>query len=285
MNTPISNQTVNQTKFFTSADSSRELFYQTFEPKNQDTSAVVLITHGQGEHSEAYEELATYLCSHLSVKIYAWDLVGHGKSSGQRGYVGDISWLSQDFAKAVEISSSENTELPLFLLSHSLGGLIHLYSEQKGLLDQFKIRGSIFSNPCVSLNFTPPKWKSIGAELLTKLAPRVTLGNELKPSQLASDPEYLEKLINDPLRHNSISPRLYLGMLEMMNALSLRPPTHPTLTLLSPQDSVCAPLKSEAYLKDSSKLVFFEKSGHEVLNDIEKQIATLSIKDFINENS
>jgi len=280
----MSETVLNKTKFFKSKDGSRELYFQTYEPSSSKTKASLLITHGQGEHSDAYKELANELCSSLPIKVCAWDMVGHGKSSGQRGYVGDISWMTEDFATAVEICKHENSTDSLFLLSHSLGGLIQLYCELKGLIDVSKISGTIFSNPCVALNFTPPRWKSIGAELLTKLAPRVTLGNEIKPSQLASDPVYLEVFQKDPLRHQSISPRLYLGMLKLMNSLYYREQTHPTLTLLSPNDSVCAPVKSENYLKDSSDFLFFEKSGHEVLNDIEKKSATEAIKRFLNEN-
>lgn len=280
----MSETLINKTNFFKSNDGSRELFYQTFESSQSESKACLLITHGQGEHSEAYRELATSLCLSLPLKIYAWDMVGHGKSSGQRGYVGDISWLTQDFVSAVEICAEENNKKPFFLLSHSLGGLVQLYCEQEGLLSATKISGAVLSNPCVALNFSPPKWKSVGAELLTKLAPRVTLGNEIKPSQLASDFDYLERFKKDPMRHQSISPRFYLGMLKLMNALSRREKQHPTLTLLSAKDSVCAPLKSENYLKDSSDFLFFEKSGHEVLNDIEKLSATNSIKEFLNEN-
>ena len=276
---------LNRTNFFKSSDGSRRLFYQTFESQTTKSRASLLISHGQGEHSDAYRELATELCSALPLKVFAWDFVGHGKSSGQRGYVGDVSWLTQDFAEAIKVCSLESDNQPLFLLSHSLGGLVYLYSEQEKTFDSAKISGSILSNPCVALNFSPPRWKSIGAEILTKLAPRITLGNEIKPSQLSSDQDYLERFKKDPLRHQSISPRLYLGMLKLMDALNYREEAHyPTLTLLSPKDSICAPIKSEIYLRDSSKFLFFEKSGHEVLNDLEKALAISAIKEFINEN-
>lgn len=276
-------QMQNQTHFFNSKDSSRKLFYQTFQNNVGTPKAKLLITHGQGEHSEAYRDLATSLCANLPLHITAWDLVGHGKSSGQRGYVGDISWLSEDFAKIVHLTQEEQPQLPLFLLSHSLGGLVHLYAEHEDLFKPNDIAGAVLSNPCLALNFTPPKWKTIGAEVLTKLAPRVTLGNELSASQMSSDKAYLEVFKNDPLRHQSISPRFYLGMLDMMERLSHRKTSHPTLTMLSPNDSVCAPVKAESYLKDSSQILFFENSRHELLNDIEKETATQAIKEFIND--
>jgi esterase/lipase len=74
-------------------------------------------------------------------------------------------------------------------------------------------------------------------------------------------------------------------MLELMNKIKKRPELQTkTITLLSPQDSVCDALKANAYLKSSSKVIFFEKSGHEVLNDIEKESAYKVIEGFLNEN-
>lgn len=274
----------NNTYFLESLDKSRQLFYQVFENINEKPKATLLITHGLGEHSEAYMNLIKQVCEKLPIRVLAWDMVGHGKSSGQRGYIGDINWLTEDFSNILKNAKKMFKTDPLFLLSHSLGGLIHLYSEQKNLIEPNTISGAILSNPCTALNFTPPKWKTLGADFLTKIAPRVTLGNEINPEQLSKDPSYLKEFKEDPLRHSKISPRLYLGMLDLMKQLNFRPSQNfKTLALLSPKDSVCDALKANSYLKSSSKVVFFEKSGHELLNDIEKQEAYKAIEDFLNE--
>ena len=275
----------NKTYFFETSDKSRKIYYQTFENSQQAPKATLLLTHGLGEHSEAYQNLARQLCLNLPLRILAWDMVGHGKSSGQRGYVGDISWLTNDFLNMIQETKTLFPKTPLFLMSHSLGGLINLYCEHENLIPSDTVSGLILSNPCLKLSFTPPKWKTLGADLLTKIAPRVTLGNEINPEQLSSDYNYLKDFKADPLRHSNISPRLYLGMLELMNKIKKRPELQTkTITLLSPQDSVCDALKANAYLKSSSKVIFFEKSGHEVLNDIEKESAYKVIEGFLNEN-
>ncbi len=275
-------QIKNTTHFFESNDTVRKIFYQKHSPcKN--SRATLVITHGLGEHSEAYNHVSEDLASKLSIDVVSWDMAGHGKSSGQRGYVGDISWLTKDFSQLLH-SIRKNSDKPLFLLSHSLGGLVTLSCEQTHIFEELKIAGVIFSNPCTKLNFTPPKWKTLGAELLTKLAPRVTLGNEISPEQLSTAPFYAEMHKADPLRHSRISPRLFLGMLELIDQLKPYSTKIPGLTLLSPKDPVCDAQNSTSLLKGRSEVVFFEKSMHEVLNDIEKDQAISKIKDFLNEH-
>lgn len=278
----MSGSQTNTTGYLTTENNLRKIFYQNFSFA-ETAKASLIITHGLGEHSEAYTELAKTLSADLSINVITWDLTGHGKSSGQRGYVGDIFWMIEDL-KQVILSTKKKSKAPVFLLSHSLGGLLTLSLEQGGFLKEKKIKGVVLSNPCTRLNFDPPKWKTAGADLLTKIAPRMTLGNEISPEQLSSDPTYLKKFKADPLRHSRISPRLFLGMLDLIKKLKPFETKTPTLTLLSSKDSVCDPASTKDLLKNRSDFVFFDHSLHEVLNDIEKETAQKSIKEFLNEH-
>lgn len=273
----------NTTHFFESCDKVRKLFYQKHSPDANKIRATLVITHGLGEHSDVYNHVSEALASELSINVISWDMVGHGRSSGQRGYVGDVSWFIKDFSQLLR-SVREDSTAPLFLLSHSLGGLVTLASEQNHIFEELEVAGIILSNPCTKLNFTPPKWKTLGAEFLTKLAPRLTLGNEISTEQLSSVPSYMKRHKEDSLRHSRISPRLFLGMLELINSLKSYDSKTPSLTLLSPKDSVCDAENAVSLLKNRSEIVFFEKSMHEVLNDIEKDLAISKIKDFLNEH-
>lgn len=274
--------TNNTTEFFDSSDQMRRIFYQTHQSVKP-CKASLIITHGLGEHSDAYNHISEALSTDFPINVISWDMTGHGKSSGQRGYVGDISWLVKDFSQLLQLTASK-TKKPIYLLSHSLGGLITLTAEQNGSFDNLNIKGLILSNPCTKLNFEPPKWKTLGAEFLTKMAPRVTLSNEISPKQLASDPAYLKTHKADPLRHSKISPRLYLGMIELISNLKPQSTETPTLLLLSPQDSICDAQNTAKLLKNRSRIVSFDHSMHEVLNDIEKEVAISKIKEFLNEN-
>ncbi|MGH1469048.1 MAG: alpha/beta fold hydrolase [Bdellovibrionales bacterium] len=274
----------NTTHFFESTDKLRKIFYQRRVDKSQESKATLVITHGLGEHSEAYTHISKSITSNLPVDVISWDMTGHGKSSGQRGYVGDIHWLIKDLIQLLNILNLNAPSRPLFLLSHSLGGLVTLSAEQLGLLKDLNIKGLILSNPCTKLNFTPPRWKTAGAEALAKLLPRATLGNEISPEQLSTDPEYLEIYKADPVRHSKISPRLFLGMVDLINDLKEQVTKTPTLALISTKDPICDAQNALKLLRGRSKIVSFDHSMHEVLNDIEKETAIARIKEFLNEN-
>ncbi len=273
----------NTTHFFQSSDKQRQLFYQKYHSQQGHSKALLIITHGLGEHSDAYNHISNDLSSELPIDVVSWDLAGHGKSSGQRGYVGDIQWFIKDLTKLLKLLSTESKK-PLFLLSHSLGGLITLSAEQEKVFNTLDIKGLIFSNPCTKLNFTPSKWKTTGSKFLAKVAPRLTLENEISPEQLSSDLEYLKIYKADPIRHSKISPRLFLGIIELTKRLIKHPTKIPTLSLLSPKDSVCDGNHAFKLLKNRSQIVFFDNSMHEVLNDIQKEAAISKIKEFLNAN-
>src|SRR4051794_10392843 len=88
----MSNQSNRSEGFFSTADGS-ELYFQIWNalaPKGY-----VLITHGMCEHSDRYHNLALQL-NQIQYTAIGWDLRGHGRSSGQRGYVRSFHELVQD---------------------------------------------------------------------------------------------------------------------------------------------------------------------------------------------
>ena len=115
--------------FFKGFDNS-QLFLQTWF--HEKSCGTILITHGQGEHSECYHRvisefnLASEQHKNLPWNFIAWDLRGHGKSDGIRGYARDVDDYVLDFEcfmnSATEIKGVK--QRPVVLMSHSLGGLI-----------------------------------------------------------------------------------------------------------------------------------------------------------------
>ncbi|MBC7754690.1 MAG: alpha/beta fold hydrolase, partial [Moraxellaceae bacterium] len=149
-------------KFFKGFDNTK-LFLQTWgNPKAQ---ATILITHGQAEHSDAYLRLVDGLSKHLNLNFIAWDLRGHGKSEGIRGYAGDFNHYVLDYDCFIE----EALKLPLvknktlFLLGHSMGGLIQTCALVEKKYTQ--VTAQILSSPLFGLQLPVPVWKSSAADL------------------------------------------------------------------------------------------------------------------------
>lgn len=271
----------NLTTLIPSHNQEYKIFYQEFLPENP--VATLILSHGLGEHSDAYRSFCFSLAKEAQIKIIAWDLYGHGRSDGPRGHVGDVKWFLNDLEKISHHTCPEKNQ-KLFFFGHSLGGLITLSAEKEGLLNAFSKRKFILSNPCLGLKFEAPKWKLFASQALVRLAPMLTLDSGLNVKDLSSDPDYWEDFKNDDLRHTKISSRLFIGMNELMEKISPLEVKAQSLALLSPKDPICSFAIAKKLLAQNAEIKTFNHSLHEVLNDIEKENAFNDIKEFINAN-
>lgn len=92
--------------------------------------AIIIIVHGMSDHSLRYNDLATHLSQNGFI-VYAFDLIGHGKSTFQNETIGIIN--SPSFAFSViecinhiyEFVSEKNLQhLPIYLFAHSMGSMM-----------------------------------------------------------------------------------------------------------------------------------------------------------------
>ena len=97
---------------------------------------VVIISHGLAEHIQRYEHLAQEL-NQNGFACYGIDHQGHGLSDGDRSYVekfenyvDDLLYFSQGVAAQYN-DQDDDEPIPIFLLGHSMGGLIASYAALK----------------------------------------------------------------------------------------------------------------------------------------------------------
>lgn len=176
----------------------------------EEPRAALLLSHGLGEHAGRYAPLAAWLAGH-GIAVFAPDHRGHGGSGGSRGHVDRFSHFAADFARFREEMADRTAGLPLFVMGHSLGGLIALRYLQTHPHDG--LRGAILSAPALEAALRPPRWKTAAAGLLSRVAPRLRLGNEIDPAFLSADEAYVRAYRDDPLVHPWITPRLYTELL------------------------------------------------------------------------
>lgn len=86
-----------------------------------DMQAVVVLVHGLAEHSGRYKYLADKL-NEEKIGVYRFDHRGHGKSEGERAYYENFNELIDDINFIVELAKEEHSNLPIFLIGHSMGG-------------------------------------------------------------------------------------------------------------------------------------------------------------------
>jgi len=252
-----------------------ELFFQTWSA-DRPSRGTLVITHGIGEHSECYHRTAESLVP-MGWDIYAWDLRGHGRSDGKRGFVGNFDHYARDLGFFLRhLQKTGKLHGPFALLGHSMGGLItlrHLLDEERGTPEPQVLA---LSSPLLGVALTVPIIKDAAARILHKLLPSLTLFNEVKYEALTRDPEFLRGYEIDTLRHEKISPAVYLGMIENMelakkNAGQLR---LPTLIQAAGHDAIVSlPAIKEFFPligATEKQLIVYEDCYHEIFNDLDR---------------
>jgi alpha-beta hydrolase superfamily lysophospholipase len=149
--------------------------------------ANLVICHGYAEHSGRYEAVGARLARH-GLAVWAVDLRGHGASGGERASVRDVADLVDDVLVVLDRAQAARPALPVFLLGHSMGGLV---STAFALAHQDRLRGLVLSGAAVG--------DPAGIEPLLELdpLPEVVLSSEL----LSRDPQVGADYDRDPLNY------------------------------------------------------------------------------------
>lgn len=261
-----------------------QLFYQNWE--SPDSVATLVMTHGMAEHSEAYEPLAEGM-SKFKINLTVWDLRGHGKSDGKRGYVANFMDYVQDLGFFIKyLDTQKKLKLPYFLGGHSLGGLIllrYLLENGAGLA-----KGICLSSPLLGLSMPVPPIKDYASHLLNRFLPTLTLSNEIKFENLTHDQDILKSYYSDPFRHDKISSGVYLGMVENMQLLNSQGGASikaPLLMQVAGDDLIVSRKASEEFFptiaSPDKTLSIYENFYHEIFNETDRAKAFQDLASFI----
>jgi len=174
-----------------------------------------VLVHGFGEHSGRYHDLTEFLCDR-GFSVHAFDLRGHGQSSGLAGHIDRFADYEDDLRLAV---ASAGESGPLFLIGHSLGGLITLRYLAGRPPD---ISGAVISAPLLGFAVRIPKLKLAIGRASGLIAPKMRMANEIDPAHLSRDPEVGRAYAEDPLVRRVVSARWFseatLAMKSMQTA-------------------------------------------------------------------
>ena len=264
--------------------SSNDLFFQTWAPDK--VRGIFVITHGLAEHSECYHPLAKVL-SEDGWLVYAWDLRGHGRSEGKRGYVKSINSYIDDLGSFMEVMRAQNdfNKDNLVFFGHSMGGLITLrYLQTRDV----QYGALTLSSPALGLSMPVPKFKEALANVAVKWMPSLTMFNEIKYVDLTRDEEMIRSYQKDNLRHDKISPGLFLSMIENFKAAieSAEGIRNPVLMQLAGEDRLVSSPVARAFFDQlpnkKNQLIVYPESYHEIYNDLDREQVIRDLKKFIN---
>lgn len=257
-----------------------DFYGQVWEAKN--TKAVVVLVHGMGEHSGRYNHVAKKLTEN-DFSVVAFDQFGHGKTSGKRGHNPGFEAVLESATSTINKTKELFPSKLIFLYGHSMGGNVVI---NYALRIKNDLKGIIATSPFLKLAFQPPAIKLAVGKLLQKIAPSLTMGNELDANDISRDKTEVEKYINDPLVHDKISSNFSLTFIEtgqwaIENANKLK-----TLMLLlhGTGDKIIDYKGTQEFANNSDKatLKLYEGGYHELQNDLCKEEMLQDVVNWLN---
>jgi len=247
------------------------LFGQSWQPEDR-PRAVVCLVHGIGEHSGRYVHVADSLIQ-SGYALISFDLRGHGKSEGPRGHIPSYEAIMQDIYSLLEVSNKKFPQSPFFLYGHSLGGNLVL---NYVLRRQSHLKGVIATAPWLRLAFEPPAFKVTLGKVMNKIWPSFSQSSGLDTKALSHDPKVVHAYENDPLVHDHISARMFIGIyqsgqwaLEHASEFSL-----PLLLMHGGDDKIISVEASREFankINENCTLKVWDELYHEIHNEPEKE--------------
>jgi acylglycerol lipase len=246
-----------------------ELFFRSWRPATA-AHAVVVIVPGFNSHSGYYEWAGDQLTAR-GLAVYAIDLRGRGQSEGERFYVDRFEDYVSDVHALVTLARARDTDLPMFILGHSAGGVVAcLYAASH----QSELAGLI----CESFAFKVPAPDVALAVLkgLSHFAPHAHV-LRLKNEDFSRDPAIVRQMNSDPLIADEKQPTQTVA--EMVRAdqrLDQGFPSFrlPLLILHGTRDKATKPSGSQQFYDSAGSrdktLKLYEGAYHDLLNDTDR---------------
>lgn len=250
--------------------SGRSAYWQAWLPSAQ-ARGVVVIVHGFGEHSARYGHVGTRLAA-AGFAAYAADHRGHGRTEGRRANVERMALIVDDLGSFVRFAVERHPGVAVFMVGHSLGGLIALqYATGPGTA----LDGLVLSGPLVQVTAGSAVLRRV-AGVLSALLPDLGVAS-LDAEAISRDPAVVSAYREDPLvHHDKVPARTGAEMLVATEALPARLPalTMPLLLLHGTDDRICAPAGStmvhEGVSSPDKTLRQYEGLYHEIFNEPEQ---------------
>jgi alpha-beta hydrolase superfamily lysophospholipase len=260
----------------------RRIFWRSWTPDDAPARAVVVLVHGLGEHSGRYDHVVARLLGE-GYAVHTLDHRGHGRSDGSRAFIEDMDNAVADVDTLVDRAVAAQPGVPMFMLGHSMGGLISL---RYALAHQDRLAGLILSAALAQLDAVPKPLELVG-RALSVIAPRAPL-IAIDPALVSRDPAVVQAYRSDPLVHHGKVPAR--TAVQLADAVERFPSTVgaitvPTLILYGTADGLCPPAGSvmlDERIGAADKTVHaYDGLFHEILNEPERETVLGDIVDWL----
>lgn len=259
-----------------------EIHYYCWLPGGEVKAALVVV-HGLAEHAGRYNNLINHFIP-LGYAAYAIDHIGHGKSSGKRGFVERFEHYVDTLKTFRDMAAQWQGDKPLFMIGHSMGGLIgtiYLIEHPNGF------NGAVFSGPAVKFSGSISPFTVTIGKVLSNIAPKLGL-TQLDATGISRDKNVVDEYMNDPLvYHGKISARLGAELLRAMERVASEADRiiTPIFVLQGGEDSLVSPegariLYEKAGSEDKT-LKIYDGLYHEIFNEPERDRVLRDVEDWL----
>ncbi len=238
-----------------------------------ESKALVVVVHGFGEHSGRYLHVFEAL-NQAGYSCLAIDLRGHGRSGGRRAFVERFTDYLDDVDAAVGLGRERMPDGPLFVLGHSMGGLI----VANWIMDRGdRAKGFVLSSPAMGVALAVPGWKDVLGRVMSRLIPGLAIPTGLDPKLVSRDPAVVEAYVGDRLILTQATARWYVEFLGAQERAlhGAQGVTKPALVMQAAEDGLVDPVASERYASalggDDVTFSRFDGLYHEIFNEPEQR--------------
>jgi len=248
------------------------IYYQAWLP-DRNPRAVLLIVHGLAEHCGRYMNVVDHFVPR-GYAVYGLDHIGHGKSDGTRVFVERYADYTDTLETFFDRVRTWQPDAPIFLVGHSMGGLI----AASYLLDhQADFAGAVLSGPGVKAPDDISAVTIFLGKTLSRIAPKTGVLS-LDANGVSRDPAVVQAYVNDPLVYTGkTTARLAAELLKEMQRVTTEAGTI-TLPILIVQggadklvDPAGAQMLYDSVSSSDKTLHVYDGFYHEVFNEPERE--------------
>lgn len=246
--------------------------------------AIVLIVHGINDHKGRYALLQDELAV-AGFGSFAYDQRGFGLSGGKRADVARYQDFHDDLKVVLSLLRNTCPAVPVFLLGHSLGGLV---SATFCINNPGAVDGLVLSSPAYCVGPLPFHLEFL-AYLIYFVMPSVSIRYSSLHHRRSHDPEVVRAVAADPLIVAKATPRFYFQFRKMNRYLQENAARIdvPTLILQAGDDEIVVPEGAKvlyACLKNpKKKLLWYEGFYHEIFHEIGRKKVVADLIEWLNE--
>lgn len=248
-----------------------------------EAKAVIVMVHGAMEHHRRYGWLIE-MWRTSGFHIIMGDLPGQGMTTrSSRGHIDSFDEYIYEVKDWIQ--TAYRYDLPVFLLGHSMGGLISIRLLQE---ERMNVAGVILSSPCLGLVKTPAKFLEFLSHGLNIVFPTFRMNSGLTVEMATRNLDVREADVNDTLYITKVSIRWYR---ELSMAIKLafqnmdKIQDVPMLVMQGGDDKIVNKINVKNWFNHAplseKRFKEWQKCYHEIFNEPEREEIFEYAKDFV----